>query len=242
MFILIPHQNKPSLSCKMYESKQKVKKLKAKTANHAYFRELRPEKILKLTYELSKSDSMVRRLSSQWTLDDPFAANYMANFGRAGSTDNDFAYVLLVKIRQLIRVGGHKEAKLLYQALEEAEKERTQQNTMPSVLMRNLQVQCLAQELNAFLHRKCVVPDGLSQKCRRAVGDIRPVYTDLHADILESCVVALVNKSDWEFVMSMAGGTNLPMEVQVSQLLLSIVICTKVCVSLITPLYFVPST
>ena len=29
--------------------------------------------------------------------------------------------------------------------------------------------------------------------------------------------------------MSMAGGPNLPMEVQVSQLLLSIVICTKVC-------------
>ena len=225
----------------MYESKQKVKKLKAKTTNHAYFRELRPEKILKLTYELSKSDSMVRRLSSQWTLDDPFAANYMANFGRAGSADNDFAYVLLVKIRQLIRVGGHKEAKLLYQALEEAEKERTQQNTMPSVLMRNLQVQCLAQELNTFLHRKSVVPDGLSQKCRRAVADIKPVYSDLHADILESCVVALVNKSDWEFVMSMAGGTNLPMEVQISQLLLSIVICTKVCVSLIS-LIVVPST
>lgn len=48
-------------------------------------------------------------------------------------------------------------------------------------------------------------------------------------DILESCIIALVNKSDWEFVMSMAGGPSLPMEVQVSQLLLSIVICTKVC-------------
>ena len=83
--------------------------------------------------------------------------------------------------------------------------------------------------------------------------DIRPIYSDLHAgntrqnfpafgalakfeifffsflDILESCIIALVNKSDWEFVMSMAGGPNLPMEVQVSQLLLSIVICTKVC-------------
>ena len=75
----------------------------------------RPEKVLKMTYELSKTDSVVRRLSSKWTLDDPFAANYMANFGRAGSADNDFAFVLLVKIRQLIRVGGSKEAKLLYQ-------------------------------------------------------------------------------------------------------------------------------
>ena len=68
-----------------------------------------------MTYELSKSDSVVRRLSSKWTLDDPFSANYMANFGRAGSADNDFAFVLLVKIRQLIRVSGNKEAKLLYQ-------------------------------------------------------------------------------------------------------------------------------
>ena len=98
---------------------------------------------------------------------------------------------------------------------------------MPSALMRNLQVQCLAQELNTYLHRKSIVPDGLSQKCRRAVMDIRPIYSDLHADILESCIIALVNKSDWEFVMSMAGGPNLPMEVQVSQLLLSIVICAK---------------
>ena len=79
------------------------------------------------------------------------------------------------------------------------------------------------------MHRKSLVPDGLSQKCRRAVMDIRPIYSDLHADILESCIIALVNKSDWEFVMSMAGGPSLPMEVQVSQLLLSIVICTKVC-------------
>ena len=42
--------------------------------------------------------------------------------------------------------------------------------------------------------------------------------------------------------MSMAGGPNLPMEVQVSQLLLSIVICTKVCtiVLLMNPKRAVP--
>ena len=75
----------------------------------------RPEKILKIAFEISRSDSVVRRLSTKWTLDHPFAENYMANFGRAGSPENDFAFVLLVKIRQLSRVGSYKEAKLLYQ-------------------------------------------------------------------------------------------------------------------------------
>jgi hypothetical protein len=220
------YKAKPSISCKMYESKQKVKKLRAKASVNALFREMRPEKILKMSYELSKSPTNIRRLSTKWNLDDPFAANYMANFGRAGSAENDFAYVLLAKIGQLNRMGGYKEAKLLYQALEEADKERTQQ-TIPSPLMRNLQYQCLGQELNSYLTRRAVVPDSLAQKCRHAVMEVRNVYTDLHTDILESCLIALINKSDWEFVMSLQGGQNLPLQVQVSQLLLSITICTK---------------
>ena len=59
-------------------------------------------------------------------------------------------------------------------------------------------------------------------------------YLDIFPDILESCIIALVNKSDWEFVMAMHGGQNLPLAVQVSQVLLSIVICTKVCLRLLS--------
>ena len=102
---------------KLFDSTKSSKNvnMKKKAIVTALFRETQPDKITKGITDLNKVGVTVKKLSVKWDLSDSCFQAYVTNLGR--NVMADYAFVLLVKIIQLSRMGACREAKILYQGI-----------------------------------------------------------------------------------------------------------------------------
>ena len=189
-------EKRPDFSVKMYDGKQKMPKIRKRHLLQTIFKTERPEKLQRLISDLGKLVP-VRRASTRWSIDVP--DNMISALSRG--KDSDYEFVLLCKMLQLLKAGGIDESRALQKAF--AEKDKNPKPHLAPVL-KDLQFRILSAELEECFREKESVDDDLFMRCGEVLTQLHNHFTDVDTAHLNNCLVALINRGEWELVLSLS--------------------------------------
>ncbi|TRY75313.1 hypothetical protein TCAL_01659 [Tigriopus californicus] len=210
---LLFSSEKPNFSSShVYEPRSKRAKLKKRVLLANLFRATKPEKLSKLVNDTNKVQPVLRA-TTRWSVDSVNPQEILATLNRGGK-DTNVDFVLLSKVNQLLNINQTVEARALLKLVEDKNSKGL------AGALRNIQFQVLSAELCHFFVEKKLAPNDLVSKCRETLTNLRLLFTDIQTHHLDNCLVTLINREDWEFIMTLEEPRWLML--QITQLLITI--------------------
>lgn len=204
---------KPNFSsAHVYEPRSKRAKLKKRALLANLFRATKPDKLGKLVNDTNKMQPVLRA-TTRWSVDSVDPREILATLNRGGK-DANVDFVLLSKVNQLLNINQTVEARALLKLVEDKNSKGL------AGALRNIQFQVLSAELCHFFVEKKLAPNELVTKCRETLTNLRLLFTDIQTHHLDNCLVTLINREDWEFIMTLEEPRWLML--QITQLLITI--------------------
>lgn len=203
--------SKLSLNSRIGEPRGKSPKLKRRIVLSHLFREIRPNKIQKLSHDLQKnlaSFDLSGPITSQLNIDESIAQAFTV---LPRGMEADLQLLSINKVIQLFEMGQSIEAWNLFKSLESMDRG----NPAVATVYKHLELPIFGLKLEKGLQQnqlqvhdslpqnKTVLDDDDHRKCRQFLVELQSFNVDTHESVFESCLACLVNQQDWDFIFAL---------------------------------------